>query len=197
MSPPVVAVLALWFFGVFALGAAGAFITSSGQPPIRIALGFGTPLLIFAGLLASSRGFRDFVLRLDLPLIAAVQAWRVGGFVFIVLYVYGVLPGVFAWPAGLGDIAVGALAPWMALALTRRMDFPGSRVFKAWHWLGIADLVLAVTIGTAVSVFVTGAGAITTRPLLQLPLVLIPAFLVPLFIMLHIGALMQASRNKQ
>jgi hypothetical protein len=31
----------------------------------------------------------------------------------------------------------------------------------------------------------------------QLPLVLIPAFLVPLFIMLHVSALMQASKAGQ
>jgi hypothetical protein len=188
-------VLAGWLLTVFAIGAAGAFVTPQGQPPVRIALGFGLPLLTFFGLLAISHGFRDFVLRLDLPFITAVQAWRVGGFVFIALYTYDMLPGVFAWPAGLGDIAIGAMAPWMALSLTRRTDFLKSKGFVLWNYLGIADLVLAVAIGTTVSLLATGAiGEISTRPMSQLPLVLIPAFLVPLFIMLHVSALMQVSK---
>lgn len=193
-----IAVLAIWFITVFAIGAVGAFVTPPGRPPVRIALGVGLPILMFVGLLASSRGFRDFVLRLDLPLITAVQAWRVAGFVFIALYTYNLLPGAFAWPAGIGDIVIGALAPWMALALMRRKDFLTSKAFALWNYLGIADLVLAVTIGATESMLATGAiGEITTKPMSQLPLVLIPAFLVPLFIMLHVSALMQASKAKQ
>src|SRR5262249_11237234 len=48
------------------------------------------------------------------------------------LYVHGVLPGAFAWPAGLGDIAIGVTAPWVALALVRRPGFATSRVFVAY-----------------------------------------------------------------
>jgi hypothetical protein len=193
-----IAVVATWLVTVFIAGAAGAFVTPAGQPPVRMAIGFGLPVLTFLGLLAVSRGFRGFVLRLDLPLIAAVQAWRVGGFVFIALYTYDMLPGAFAWPAGLGDIAIGTAAPWIALALVRRKNFLTSKTFAVWNYLGILDLVVAVTIGAIESALATGAvGEITTRPMAQLPLVLIPAFLVPLFIMLHVSALMQASKARQ
>jgi len=42
----------------------------------------------------------------DLRFITATQAWRFGGFAFLVLDTYRVLP---AWPAGLGDMAIGAV----------------------------------------------------------------------------------------
>jgi hypothetical protein len=139
--------------------------------------------------------FRALVMAGDLPLLTAVQAWRFAGFVFIALYVYGVLPGVFAWPAGLGNMAIGATAPWMALALIRRPGFAASRLFVVWNVLGILDLVVAVTIGRLSATLATGAaGEITTAPLTELPLLLIPGFAVPLFIMLHLTTLFQARR---
>ena len=36
---------------------------------------------------------------------------------FVVLYGFGILPGVFALPAGLGDMAIGATAPFIAWKL--------------------------------------------------------------------------------
>src|ERR1700731_1688521 len=52
-----------------------------------------------------------------------MQAWRWAGFRFQTLYTYGVLPGIFAWPAGLGDMAVGVTAPLVLAALLRRPGF--------------------------------------------------------------------------
>jgi hypothetical protein len=107
-----------------------------------------------------------------------------------------VLPGVFAWPAGLGDIAIGVTAPWVALALVRRPGFVTSRVFVVWNLFGILDLVVAVSAGALSSVLASGvAGDVTTGPMAQLPLVLIPKYLVPLFLMLHLAALFQARRQ--
>src|SRR5262245_16319550 len=138
---------------------------------------------------------RTLVLTAVLPLLTAVQAWRFAGFGFIALYVYSVLPGAFAWPAGLGDMAIGMTAPWVALALIRRPGFAASSWFVVWNVLGILDLVVAVTTGMLISILATGgASEITTAPMAELPLLLIPAFLVPLFIMLHMTALFQARR---
>jgi hypothetical protein len=132
---------------------------------------------------------------LDLRLVAAIQAWRMAGLGFLSLYAYKVLPAVFALPAGLGDMAVGITAPWMILALLRQPGFAGSAAFVRWNVLGIADLVIAISIGTVSSLFATGAaGEISTGPMATLPLLLIPAFLVPLFLMLHTAALMQSRR---
>ena len=125
------------------------------------------------------------------------RAWRAGGLGFLALHAHGVLPGLFAWPAGLGDIAIGTTAPWMVLALIRQPAFAGSRRFRIWNILGILDLVIALGMGALNSGFVPGVvGTITTGPMAQLPLVLIPAYLVPLFIVLHFTALLQARRNR-
>ena len=186
-------VLTAWFLLVVSLGAVGAFVSRPGTPPLGIAIGVGAPLLLFFAWLRLSQSFRDFVLSLDLRLIAGIQAWRWAGLGFLSLYAYNVLPGIFALPAGLGDMAIGFTAPWIILRLVRRPDFATSAAFIRWNVLGILDLVVALTIGTLTAALSTGAaGEISTAPMATLPLLLIPAFLVPLFLMLHTAALMQS-----
>lgn len=187
--------LAAWLALVVALGAAGAFVGRPGSPPVGIAIGFGAPLLLFFALLRLSQDFREFLLALDLRLIAGFQAWRWAGLGFLSLYAHGVLPAPFALPAGLGDMAVGFAAPWMILGLVRQPGFAARAAFVRWNVLGILDLVIAVGLGALLATLSTGApGEISTRPMATLPLLIIPAFLVPFFLMLHSAALMQSRR---
>lgn len=191
----VAVVLALWLALVFLLGARGAFIRPPESPPLPILFGVAVPLICFFMAYTGSAAFRSFILSADLRLLTAIQAWRAGGLGFLALEAHSLLPGLFAWPAGLGDIAIGITAPWVMLALIRRPTFGASRVFMVWNLLGILDLIVAVTAGTLSSGFVPGlVGPVTTAPMAQLPLVLIPAYFVPLFIMCHVTALCQARR---
>ncbi len=185
-------VLAIWFVLVVGLGAQGAFLGKPGVPPIGMAIGFTAPILVFFAWLRLSPAFRDFILTLDLRLIAGMQAWRFAGLGFLFLYAYKVLPGLFALPAGLGDMAVGLAAPWMILGLAHDPDFAASAAFIRWNRLGILDLVVALGLGASMAV--AAPGTIGTAPMATLPLLIVPAFLVPLFLMLHVAALMQSRR---
>jgi hypothetical protein len=185
--------LTVWFLLVISLGLAGAFVGPPGTPPLPIAIGVAAPLLLFFALLRLSQSFREFVLSLDLKVIAGIQAWRWAGLGFLSLYAHNVLPAVFALPAGLGDMAIGGAAPWIILKLLRQPRFAASGTFIRWNILGILDLIVAVSIGAMSAFVATGAtGEISTAPMASLPLLLIPAFLVPLFLMLHTAALMQS-----
>lgn len=187
--------LGAWFSVIVALGAADAFIGPPGSPPLPIAIAVATPLLLFWAWMRVSDAFRGFVLSLDLRLVAAMQGWRWAGMGFLSLYAHDILPAVFALPAGLGDMAIGATAPWIVLALSRQPEFAASKAFVRWNLLGMLDLVVAVGIGAISAALATGArGEISTSPMAALPLLLIPAFLVPLFFMLHIAALLQNRR---
>src|SRR6266436_6542510 len=194
----VIAALALWFGLVFFLGAQGAFVTNPGSPPLPIFLGLAIPLSLFLAAYFGSSPFRDFILGADLRFVAAIEAWRWGGLGFLSLYANGVLPGLFALPAGLGDMAIGITAPWIVLSLIRNPLFAASRRFVIWNILGIADFVVAVSMGALSSGAFPGIngliGNVTTSPMTRLPLVLIPAFMVPFFAMLHLTALFQARR---
>lgn len=195
MKPIINSVLAGWFATVLVLGASGAIARQPGMPPIPILIAAAGPVLVFLAAYRVWPSFREYVRSLDVPLATAIQAWRAGGLGFLALYAYHVLPASFAWPAGLGDIAIGVTAPWIARALVRHPGFGHSRLFRIWNLLGILDLVVAVTVGGLNSALATGtAGEVTTGPMAHLPLVLIPAFLVPLFVMLHLAVLFEAPR---
>ena len=145
------------------------------------------PIVAFLLWFATSAAFRQFALSLNPRTLTFVQSWRVAGFTFLVLYAAGILPGVFALPAGLGDIAIGATAPLVAIKLG---NFNHRRGFIFWQILGISDLVMAVTLGTIarlISPDGVGTGVMTV-----LPLSLIPTFAVPLLIMLHVLCIAQA-----
>ncbi len=191
------AALGVWLAAVFALGSAGAFVTVPGEPPLPILFGATLPLALFLAAYGLSSSFRDLVRGADLRLLVGLQAWRAGGLGFIALYAHGVLPGLFAWPAGLGDIAIGLTAPWIALALMRERAFVRTPRFAVWNLLGILDLVVAVTLGALSSGLIPALVSVPTTPMAQLPLVLIPAYFVPIFLMLHFAALVQARRAEK
>jgi hypothetical protein len=154
-----------------------------------------SPIIVFLAAFWISPRFHEFVLDANLHLMTAMHAWRFAGFAFLVLYAYQILPGFFAWPAGLGDMAIGVTAPWMLVSLIRRPRFAASRGFVTWNVLGTLDLVVAVSSGAVGPLLgLRGATTVTTAPMVHLPLVLIPAYFVPMFVILHLSALFQTRR---
>jgi hypothetical protein len=148
--------MALWLGLVLLLGAQGAFVRGADSPPLPIFFGFAIPLAVFFAAYFGWSAFRAFVLGADLRLAAAMQAWRFAGLGFLSLYAHGVLPGLFAFPAGLGDMAVAVGAPWIVLGLIRDPSFATSRRYVIWNIMGIIDLVVAVSMGTICSGFLHG-----------------------------------------
>jgi hypothetical protein len=92
-----------------------------------------------------------------------------------------------ALPAGWGDIAIGATAPFIALKLANP-DHRKSFIF--WQLLGITDLVTAV--GNGVTARLINPHGIATSAMTVLPMSLIPTFAVPLFMILHFISIAQA-----
>ena len=200
LSSGIFLLVVVWFALVFLLAAAGAFVRPPGSPPLGLLVALFVPLLAFLGSHWWSQAFRELVLTADLQLLTGIQAWRFAGLAFIALYAQGILPGYFAWPAGLGDIAIGLTAPWIVRALRRDASFGASRPFLIWNLLGILDLVVAISMGAIVSLVLTAsplgrpAHLVSTAPMTHLPLVLVPTFFVPLLLILHLVVLFQRSR---
>ncbi len=197
----VLVLIAVTLWGAAALAAiqTGFYQPDPGQLPLNFFIGAVVPVAVFLGLYAASAAFRDFVLGLDLRLLTMFQAWRVIGFAMLALFAYQLLPGIFAWPAGLGDVAVGLAAPFYALALMDRPETAASRSFAVWNWLGIFDFAVALGTGILASgaiPAITGSGA-TTDPMSVFPLALLPGFFVPLFFMAHLAALLQVGRIRK
>lgn len=192
VGPFVALVLVAWLVLVSALAANGAFLGTPGAPPLALLGAFTLPLAAFYAAYRLSTPFRTFALRIEPRVLLGMQAWRFAGFVFLALAAHSIVPGLFAWPAGLGDMAIGLTAPWMVSIANRRPDFTRSGAFVVWNLLGVLDLVVAVALGAMGSFLLAdGAHAVTTVPMATMPLILIPSYFVPLFLMMHFVALAQ------
>jgi hypothetical protein len=191
--------LAAAFAVAAAIGTTGALTAEPGPVfrPVLLAIFIPVTALVLA--YAALPRFRHWVLGLDLRMLTLFQAWRVIGFGFLPLYAYGVLPGLFAWPAGLGDLAVGLAAPFVAARLARDPGYAASRGYLWFHLAGLIDFVAAA--GTAM--LASGAfpaihaGLPNSAPMEVWPLFLFPGFGVPLFIALHFAALAQIVRARR
>jgi hypothetical protein len=188
---PLLAVGVVWFAAAFLAGWADVFQRNVGEPPVKLAVAVGVPVLGVGVALLAVRRFRTWAEGLDLRLLVNLQGWRVLGFAFLVGYAQGVLPGAFAWPAALGDLAVGLAAPLVAVHM-RRPAFYGLMA------AGIADFVLALALGVANNIGARGVlpdGTLSQAPIYDLPLSLIPTFAVPFLFVVHLLSLARARRE--
>src|ERR1700726_1290553 len=92
--------IAAWFTFALVAAAMGVFTNAANRLGVSIAIAALTPLVIFAVWFAASAGFRRFTLSLNPQVLAAVQAWRLMGFIFVLLEAHRMLPALFALPAG-------------------------------------------------------------------------------------------------
>jgi hypothetical protein len=183
-----VAIWAAWLVGSGLLAAAGVYRQdpAAARPWIAVATG--------GALAATLLATRIPVVRQILAApgtaarLAASQTLRVVGVVFLVVLALGQLPAVFALPAGVGDLAVGAAAPFVAYRLRRGRGRAGAVWFNV---MGIVDLAVAVSLG-----FLAGLGPLrvldtepSTLAVTLLPLALIPTTAVPLAVALHVVSL--------
>jgi hypothetical protein len=183
-----------WFTFAVAAAALGVFRNDSDQLALPVAAAALAPIAVFLFWFTASSGLRQYLYRLNPRTLTLAHAWRVNGVVFLILSAYGLLPLPFALPAGLGDMAIGITAPWVASKWTasRFSNREQKSGFILWQILGIADLVIAVTIGTTISLFdQSGPGM---GPMTVLPLSLVPTFIVPLLLMFHVVSIAQARR---
>jgi hypothetical protein len=178
-------IAAAWLGGLFLLGAAGFF--RSDVLAQRIPMALGATLLV-GYLLLLSPAFRRIIDGVPQHWLIGIQSFRILGGVLLVRYFTGELPGLFALPAGIGDVATGLLAPFVAYAWYSGKPYARTLAI-VWNLFGMADLVNAVVLGALTS----GAGG------LVFPTVLVPAYGVPRAFLIHsyslIGLLRKTSQE--
>jgi len=188
------ALLVGWFVAALVLSWSGFY---HGTPSRVPTVPFGLLIPIAAGVVLFWRWplLRRIVEAVPQSWIVSIQAYRVEGLIFLILYAGGGLPGAFAVPAGVGDVIVGMLAPVAGFAYASGAR-GSSGWLRTWNLFGIADLVVAVTTG-----FLTSPSPVQLlalgRPnelISAFPLALIPVFLVPLSMLLHLASLQKLRR---
>jgi len=183
-------IIVVWFFFALVASALHVFVNPLNGIGASVGIAATIPIVAFALWFAASPKFREFALSLNPQNLTLFHSWRVIGIVFVILEAHRMLPAVFAFPAGYGDIFIGATAGFAALKL---IDHRNS--FIAWQLLGIFDLLNAVALGITASLI--GPHGALMLPMTVLPLSLIPTFGVPLLMIAHIIAIAQARSWKR
>jgi len=180
------------------LGAANTYLATVENPPAVPTILFGLliPLAVAAISLWRSESIARLVSAIPLHWLVAAQVYRVGGGIFLILWADGRLPWQFALPAGIGDVTTGIAAVVVA-ALLARNTIGAHRAAYAWCLFGIADLVLAISMGAMTSPGRAHLLAFDAPNLLMTayPLVMVPTFAVPLALMLHGLVLLRLRRE--
>lgn len=184
-------IIAAWFLFALSASALQWFRNDANRIGITVAFAAVTPILLFALWFATSDKFRQFALSLNPQILTLAQGWRIVGFTFLLLEARGILPAIFALPAGYGDMAIGMTATFAAWKLAN----PARRnSFIAWQLLGITDLITAVSLGTTARLLSPHGPSMEAMTVL--PLSLVPTFLVPLFFIFHVICIAQAREWK-
>jgi hypothetical protein len=188
------AVLGGWFVLAVTLALLGVYSGATDRIP-TIQFGIAIPILLGCLLIWRWPAVSRLIDAVPRQWVMAIQVFRVEGVTFLVLFAAHQLPGLFALPAGVGDVTVGLLAAAIGISASRGWPLRARTVLR-WNLLGIADLLVAVTTGflTAPSAFQMFAFDRPNELISMFPLVLIPTFLVPLAILLHIISLIQLGR---
>lgn len=193
----VVVVYIAWLTVILALGLKGAFMPGH-APVYAFPLALFGPIIVFSVVLLRAKQMHAILLALPVHWLIRLQVYRIIGGLFLVLYLQGFMPGEFALPAGIGDVAVGLLALYVAGKLAENFG-KNRRLAIMWNGLGLFDLFIAVSMG-----FATAPGPFqmiahdTPNLLVGLhPIILIPLFAVPSSAILHFLSLKQIALHAE
>jgi hypothetical protein len=180
--------LTLWLALAWSASIKGLFSVLSAVPALPIAI-IG-PVIVGAPILLLSKRVGKLLDGMPASWLVGLQAYRVFGAAFLAGALRGTLPGLFGYPAGIGDALTGMLALPVAMAVAAGTP-QGRRAGIFWNIFGLADLAVAITMGVISSpgplqLIVSNTPGIGSA---GYPSVLTPAFAVPSSILLHLLSL--------
>jgi len=185
----------LWLAVIWSAAINGVFRPSSTLLPL-LPLAIFLPVIVGVPILLRSKRIGEVLDAMPASWLIGLQVYRVIGGLFLAGWARGVVPGVFALPAGIGDVVTGLLALPVAYFLVSR-NGDAARSATAWNIFGLIDFTIAVGIGMAITPgpFQLIAPSIPNAGLGLYPAVMIPAFAVPSSILLHALSLRQLRRR--
>lgn len=193
MTSFAVAAVALvgWTLLVAVQGRNGLFrIDQNTTFPPPIALAVVIPIILAYAVFQYSATWRKIIYHIPQPWLIGVHTFRITGGMILVLYVRGLLPGEFAFLAGIGDVLVGLTAVPVAYFYYKQKSW-SRRLAVWWNYFGLAEMILALLLGILTSPSPLQLLAIDRPNLLTTtyPVVLFPLFSVSVGIILHLYSL--------
>ena len=185
----------LWFAVTWSAAINGIFVTGASAVPF-LPMAIFLPVIIGLPLLLLSKRVGQVLDAMPVTWLIALQLYRVFGGWVLAAWLRGAAPGVFALPAGTGDVLTGLFALPAAIAVAAGTA-QGRKTAMIWNIFGLADFAVAITLGMITS---PGRFQLIVPNLPSIgagiyPNVLTPAFVVPSSILLHALSLRQLRRR--
>lgn len=189
--------ITLWATVAWTAAINGAFRAGASSLPLLPAA-ILLPVIVGVPVLLSSKRIGQLLDAMPATWLIALQLYRVFGSQWLAYWLGGLLPGLWALPAGTGDVLTGLFAVPAAIVLASGTA-EGRRAAILWNVFGLADFTVAITLGMIMSPgpfqLIVPDGP--SMALDTFPNVLTPAFVVPSSILLHALSLRQLYRRRQ
>ncbi|MCK1390022.1 MFS transporter [Bradyrhizobium sp. 1] len=187
----------LWAAVAWTAAINGAFRTGVSALPLLPAAML-LPVIVAAPVLLLSKRVGLLLDAMPPTWLIALQVYRVFGSQWLAFWLRGELPGLWALPAGTGDVLTGLFAVPAAIALATGTT-EGRKGAILWNIFGLADFAIAIALGMVMSpgpfqLIVPNGPSMAVD---TFPNVLTPAFVVPSSILLHALSLRQLFRRSR
>jgi hypothetical protein len=178
-------VVFLWAAAIWTASLMGIMKYHAGDSWPRIAIPLFVPVII-ALLLLLYPAFKAVVNNIPAATLVGVQAFRLAGFVFLIIPGLGHLPHAFV-TGGYGDIATGLLAIGAGLTLAKKSPV-ATLLFVLFSVVGICDLLNVA--GLLFYYYPSWSSAeSSSAALADFSLVMVPALAAPIALILHLYAI--------
>jgi len=191
----VVVPVTLWAAVAWTAAINGVFRTGFSPLPLLPAAIF-LPVIVGVPPLLLSKRVGQVLDAMPQTWLVALQIYRILGVQWLAYWMGGLLPTIFALPAGSGDVLTGLFALPAAIAVAAGTA-RGRRAAITWNIFGLADLAIAITLGmiTSPGQFQLIVPSVSGVGVDAFPNVLTPAFVVPSSVLLHVLSIRQLLRR--
>ncbi|RXT33610.1 MFS transporter [Bradyrhizobium betae] len=187
----------LWAAVAWTAAINGTFRTGASPLPLLPAAML-LPVIVGAPVLLLSKRVGLLLDAMPPTWLIALQLYRIFGSQWLAYWLRGALPGLWALPAGTGDVLTGLFAVPAAIALASGTA-EGRKGAILWNICGLADFAIAIALGMIMSpgAFQLIVPSGPSMGVDTFPNVLTPAFVVPSSILLHALSLRQLFRRRR
>lgn len=169
---------------IVAIASLNRFFDTVMIPP-KIVLTTTLPLAIFVTIIYTTKICKKANAVLSLEDLVKIHIFRLIGSTFIILFLYDLLPPIFALSAGIGDLLTAITSIFVVKALRNNKSY-ARRLTFFWNTFGLADILITSALAIIFTKISIDNNIQGVEFLAEFPFCFIPAFAPPTIIFLHL-----------
>lgn len=169
---------------IVAIASLNGFFDAVMLPP-KIVLTTTLPFAIFVTILYNTKICKKANAILNLEDLVKIHIFRLIGSTFIILFFYDLLPPVFAFFAGIGDLLTAISSIFVVKAIQNNKSY-ARRLTYIWNTFGLIDILITSAMAIIFTKISIDNNIQGVEFLAEFPFCFIPAFAPPTIIFLHL-----------